>query len=49
LRSVGSLIMGAFATVFGAPVGLSLCSVVSIALTTATFYRFLGKPTGGAI
>jgi hypothetical protein len=49
LRSVGSLIMGAFATVFGAPVGLSLCSLVSIALTTATFYRFLGKPTGGAI
>jgi MFS transporter, DHA1 family, staphyloferrin A biosynthesis exporter len=49
LRSVGSLIMGAFATIFGAPVGLSLCSVVSIALTTVTFYRFLGKPTGGGI
>ena len=46
LRSVGSLIMGAFATIFGAPVGLSLCSVLSIVLTTATFYRFLGKPTG---
>jgi len=45
LRSVGSMVMGTFATVFGAPLGLSLCSVVSIALTTATFYRFLGKPT----
>jgi predicted MFS family arabinose efflux permease len=43
MRSVGSMVMGTFATVFGAPLGLSLCSVVSIALTTATFYRFLRK------
>jgi len=49
LRSVGSMIMGIFATVFGAPLGLSLCSVVSIALTTATFYRFLGRPTGRTV
>jgi MFS family permease len=42
LRSVGSIIMGSFATFFGAAVGLSLCSVLSIALTTVTFYRFLG-------
>jgi hypothetical protein len=44
MRSVGSIVMGTFATVFGAPLGLSLCSVVSMALTTVTFYRFLGKP-----
>jgi predicted MFS family arabinose efflux permease len=43
MRSVGSMIMGTFATIFGAAIGLSLCSVVSIALTSVTFYRFLGK------
>jgi len=46
LRSVGSMVMGSFATLFGAALGLSLCSVVSIALTSATFYRVLGKPAG---
>jgi hypothetical protein len=43
MRSVGSMVMGAFATFFGAPLGLSLCSVVSIALTSATFYHFSGR------
>ena len=46
LRSVGSMVMGSFATIFGAALGLSLCSVVSIALTGMTFYRVLGRPKG---
>jgi predicted MFS family arabinose efflux permease len=45
MRSVGSMVMGTFATIFGAALGLSLCAGVSIALTTVTFYRFLGDPT----
>jgi len=45
LRSVGSMVMGTFATIFGAALGLSLCSVFSMALTAVTFYRFLGKPS----
>jgi len=45
LRSLGSMVMASFATIFGAAFGLSLCSVLSIALTSVTFYRFLGKPT----
>lgn len=43
LRSVGSLVMGASATMFGAALGLSFCSVISMFLTSVTFYRFLGK------
>jgi predicted MFS family arabinose efflux permease len=46
MRSVGSMIMGAFATIFGAALGLSLCSVVSIGITTLTFYRSIGWPNG---
>ena len=44
LRSVGSMVMGSLATIFGAALGLSLCSVLSMALTGVTFYRVLGKP-----
>jgi hypothetical protein len=44
MRSVGSMVMGAAATVFGAALGLSLCSVVSIGITTLTFYRLIGWP-----
>ena len=33
MRSIGSMIMGAFATIFGAALGLSLCSVVSNTLS----------------
>jgi hypothetical protein len=40
------MIMGAFATIFGAALGLSLCSVVSIGITTLTFYRSIGWPNG---
>jgi predicted MFS family arabinose efflux permease len=43
MRSVGSMIMGTTVTIFGAAFGLSLCSVVSIALTGLTFYRLLGN------
>jgi hypothetical protein len=42
LRSIGSIIMGSFATIFGAALGLSFCAVLSIALTGVTFYKFLG-------
>jgi hypothetical protein len=42
LRSVGSIIMGTFATLFGAALGLSVCGVISIGLTGVTFYKFLG-------
>jgi MFS family permease len=42
LRSVGSVVMGGFAAVFGAALGLSLCAVVSLGLTGVTFYKFLG-------
>ena len=42
MRSVGSLMMGIFASFFGAALGLALSSVVSLALTSTLFYRFLG-------
>ena len=48
MRSVGSMVMGTCATLFGAALGLSLCSVISMALTAVTFYRFLGRPTNRA-
>ncbi len=48
MRSVGSMVMGTCATLFGAAFGLSLCSVVSMALTAATFWRFLRRPANGA-
>lgn len=41
MRSVGSLVMGAFATLFGADVGLALTSAVSLSLTSAVFYYLL--------
>jgi predicted MFS family arabinose efflux permease len=44
MRSVGAMIMGSFVTLFGAAAGLSLCSLISIALTGVTFGRFLRRP-----
>jgi MFS family permease len=41
MRSVGSLVMGAFASFFGADVGLAFTSVVSLSLTSAVFYYVL--------
>ena len=49
MRSVGSMVMGAFATIFGAALGLSLCSVASIGITTLTFYKLIGWPNGAGI
>lgn len=43
MRSVGSMVMGASATIFGVALGLSLTAIVSLALTTALFYRLLIK------
>jgi len=43
MRSVGSVIMGAFATIFGASLGLALTAGVSLIVTTTLFYRLLGR------
>lgn len=43
MRSVGSLVIGAFATLFGAALGLGLTSLMSLAATTALFYRLMGS------
>jgi hypothetical protein len=37
MRSFGSVVMGAFVSLFGAALGLALASAVSIALTGVTF------------
>jgi hypothetical protein len=44
MRSFGSVVMGAFVSLFGAALGLALASAVSIALTGVTFYRLLLAP-----
>jgi len=43
MRSVGSLVIGTFASLFGAALGLALTSIVSLTITSALFYRFLGS------
>ncbi|MGH7809732.1 MAG: hypothetical protein ACREP5_05580, partial [Candidatus Binatia bacterium] len=43
MRAVGSVVMGASATLFGAPVGLAITAMVSLIVTTALFYRLLGR------
>ncbi|MGH7828394.1 MAG: MFS transporter [Candidatus Binatia bacterium] len=43
MRSVGSIVMGAFATIFGASLGLALTAGLSLIVTTTLFYRLLGK------
>jgi MFS family permease len=45
MRSIGSMIMASFATLFGAAAGLSLCATMSVVLTAATFYRYLVQPS----
>lgn len=42
MRSIGSIVIGLFATLFGAALGLALTSALSLALTSALFYHFLG-------
>jgi hypothetical protein len=41
MRSVGSLVLGAFATAFGASLGVVLTSAISLVVTTAVFYQLL--------
>ena len=43
MRSIGSIVIGLFATFFGAAFGLAVTSTVSLALTSALFYYFLGS------
>ena len=43
MRSIGSIVLGASATLFGASLGLALTAAVSLIVTTALFYRLLGK------
>ena len=45
MRSLGSMVMGAFVASFGAAYGLALTSVISITLTALTFWRLLGRVT----
>ena len=42
MRSVGSLVIGIFASLFGAALGLALTSLISLSLTSALFYRLIG-------
>ena len=43
MRSVGSIVMGTSAAIFGASLGLGLTAGVSLILTTTLFYRLLGR------
>ena len=43
MRSLGSVVLGAFATLFGASLGLALTAGLSLIITTTLFYRLLGK------
>jgi predicted MFS family arabinose efflux permease len=45
MRSIGSIVLGAFVTLFGASLGLALTAAVSLIVTTSLFYRLLGKKT----
>jgi hypothetical protein len=41
MRSLGSMVMGAFVAVFGAALGLALTSLASMTFTAVTFWRLL--------
>ena len=43
MRSIGSIVLGAAATLFGASLGIALTAGTSLIITTALFYRLLGK------
>jgi hypothetical protein len=43
MRSIGSIVLGAAATLFGASLGIALTAAVSLIVTTTLFYRLLGK------
>ncbi|MFQ5851689.1 MAG: MFS transporter [Candidatus Binatia bacterium] len=42
MRSVGSLVIGAFVTLFGPPLGITFTSVTSLILTSALLLKLLG-------
>jgi hypothetical protein len=43
MRSIGSLVIGAFATCFGTALGLGLTSLVSLVVTSILFQRLLRR------
>jgi MFS family permease len=43
MRSIGSIVLGAAATFFGASLGIALTAAASLVVTTALFYRLLGE------
>jgi hypothetical protein len=43
MRSVGSMVMGAFVAALGAAHGLALSSMLSITLTLLTYWQVLGR------
>ena len=45
MRSLDSMVMGAFVTIFGAALGLALTSAASMTLTAITFWNLLGWST----
>ena len=40
MRSLGSMVMGAFVTIFGAALGLALTSMASMTLTVITYFFY---------
>lgn len=45
MRSLGSMVMGAFVTIFGAALGLALTSMASMTFTAITFWLLLRVPS----
>jgi len=45
MRSLGTMVMGAFVTIFGAAHGLALTSLALMSFTAITFWRLLGPST----
>jgi hypothetical protein len=45
MRSVGSVVMGAAATLLGASLGIAVTAGVSLIITTILFHRLLGRKT----
>jgi predicted MFS family arabinose efflux permease len=43
MRSIGSIVLGAAATFLGASLGIALTAGTSLVITTAIFYRLLGR------
>ena len=43
MRSIGSIVLGSAATLFGATLGIALTAAASLIVTTTIFYRLLGK------